>query len=420
MNVITISRDYGAGGAEVAEKLAAALGWELLDRALLHQAAELEHLPDTELERLDEHEIGLLDRLRMHPPHERYLHGLTEAAKQASARGKVVLVGRGVRELIGDAPNALHLRMVAPRSWRAARMALKEGWPEGEAEGRIAAVDRTRERFQHYFFGAACTEPARFDFIVNSAKVALDDIVAATVNLVNQTKPEGESSSPQGKTRTPSGPRGLEDAPSGLDQVVSPRAHRVVTLSRELGAWATEFAPRLAHALELHVYDRDLMSEEAKRLGVPEEQLRAMDEHAVGLVQRLRPGSLYHQYVDALGPVMHAVAKKGPALMVGRGGNRLLRDDPAAFHVRLVATPDYRLRRVMQFHWMRECPAREMLETNDAIRRRFFQHCFGAHWDDPLEYHLVLNTGRLDETSVTLAADLASRFWNGLPAGSAP
>lgn len=388
--IVTISREYGAGGAEVAEKLANALGWELLDRALLHQAAALEHLPDAELEPLDEQEIGLLDRFRLHPPHERYLHGLREAANQAVARGNVVFVGRGVRELIGDVPHALHLRLAAPRSWRATRMARRQGWPEGEAEGRIAAVDKTRERFLRYFFGAGAAEPARFDFIANTARVPLDAIVAATVNLVKGVAPEvaGEGS----------------------------RGRRVVTLSRELGAWATEFAPRLGQALGLHVYDQELVDEEARRLGVPAAQLRALDEHAVGLAQRLMPGSLYHQYVDAIGPVMRELATRTPALIVGRGGNRLLGDEPAAFHVRLVATHDFRLRRVMQYHWMREGPARELLDGSDGVRRRFFQHCFGTHWDDPLEYHLVLNTGRLGDASVRLAADLAVRHWQARPA----
>jgi cytidylate kinase len=421
--IVTLSRDYGAGGAEVAAKIAAVLGWELLDRELLHQAAELEHLPDAELERLDEHEIGLLDRFRLHPPHERYLHGLREAAKQAAARGNVVLVGRGVRELLGDAPNALHVRLVAPRSWRATRMAHREGWPAGEAEARIAAVDKTRERFLRYFFGAGAAEPARFDFIVNTARVSLDDVVAATVTFLSTAKPEGESSSPRGrpeKATSPIGrPRGLEDSPSGLGGKEKRRERRIVTLSRELGAWATEFAPRLARALDLHVYDRELVEEESRRLGVPETQLRALDEHAVGVAQRLMPGSLYHQYVDAMGPVMREIAKRSPALIVGRGGNRLLRDDPAAFHVRLVATHDFRLRRVMQYHWMREDPARNMLDGNDSIRRRFFEHCFGAHWADPLEYHLILNTGRLGESSVGLGADLARRHWGRLPATEA-
>src|SRR5436309_3133443 len=128
MNVITVTRLYGAGGYEVARRVAEALGWELLDRELLHQAAAVEHLPDAELERLDEKTISLADRFRLHPPHERYIHGLTEAARQAAAKGNVVLVGRGTGYLLADLPNVFHLRLTASRDWRASRMALMVGW----------------------------------------------------------------------------------------------------------------------------------------------------------------------------------------------------------------------------------------------------------------------------------------------------
>src|SRR5205807_2311998 len=126
MNVITVSREYGAGGGEVAQRLAAALGWELLDRELLHQAAAVEHVPDADLERLDEKALGMADRFRLHPPHDQYMHGLKEAVRQAAVRGNVILVGRGTRQLLGDAPNTFHLRLVAPREWRVRRMAERE------------------------------------------------------------------------------------------------------------------------------------------------------------------------------------------------------------------------------------------------------------------------------------------------------
>src|SRR5262245_51133754 len=111
INVITISREYGAGGYETANCLAQTLGWDLLDRELLHQAELVDHLPDAELERRDEKAISLADRFRLHPPHEKYIHGLREAARQAAARGNVVLVGRGTGQLIDDTPNVLHLRL---------------------------------------------------------------------------------------------------------------------------------------------------------------------------------------------------------------------------------------------------------------------------------------------------------------------
>src|SRR5258708_6592124 len=75
MNIITVSREYGAGGGEVARRLAERLGWELLDRQLLHQAAAVEGMPDAEIEAMDEKTVGLVDRLRLHPPHERYMSG---------------------------------------------------------------------------------------------------------------------------------------------------------------------------------------------------------------------------------------------------------------------------------------------------------------------------------------------------------
>ena len=120
MKVITITREYGAGGGEVARKLAEALGWELLDRELLHQAAEVEHVPDAELERLDEKTITMADRFSLHPPHKKYLHGLTEAARQAAQRGNVVLVGRGARQLWARRPTRFicgsSLREIARRA----------------------------------------------------------------------------------------------------------------------------------------------------------------------------------------------------------------------------------------------------------------------------------------------------------------
>jgi cytidylate kinase len=118
MALVTLSREYGAGGGEVAARLARVLGWELLDHELLRRAAQLEHLPDAELEALDEQAISLSDRFRIHPIHERYIHGLSEAAREAALRGNVILVGRGTRQLVGEASDAVHLRLVAPMTSR--------------------------------------------------------------------------------------------------------------------------------------------------------------------------------------------------------------------------------------------------------------------------------------------------------------
>ena len=123
MKAITITREYGAGGGDVARRLAAALGWEVLDRELLHQAAQIEHVPDAELDRLDEKAVSMADRFSLHPPHQKYLHGLTEAARQAAQRGNVVLVGRGRGTSWARCPTCFicgssHRETGAPSGWQ--------------------------------------------------------------------------------------------------------------------------------------------------------------------------------------------------------------------------------------------------------------------------------------------------------------
>jgi cytidylate kinase len=385
MNVLTVTRDYGAGGYEVARALAERLGWELLDRELLHQAAAVEHLPDAELERLDEKAVRLADRFRLHPPHQRYLHGLTEAARQAAARGKVVLVGRGTGQLLADFPHTLHLRLVAPREWRARRMARLEGWSLDEALARCAEQDRTRERFTRYFFGDTPFEPWASDLIFHTGRVPLADVVAGVEALV------------LGST-------------AALPPTTGPR---VLTLSRELAAGDDGIITALAGRLGLEIHDRRLLEQEALRLGVTEADLAAVDEKPSGLFHRWRPGSLSQRYLDALGHLMHDLAVRGDVLLVGRGGNRILRDHAGAFHVRLNATPLARVRRIMESRWMREDLARRVLADSDSRRRRFHDSAFGADWADSLEYDLTVNAARLGSHTAGVLARAASLRWSG-------
>jgi cytidylate kinase len=385
MNVVTVTREYGAGGYEVARRVADALGWDLLDRELLHRAAAVEHLPDAELERLDEKAVTLADRFRLHPPHQRYMHGLGEAARQAAARGDVVLVGRGTGQLLADFPNAFHLRLTASRDWRARRMAQKEGWSLEQATARCAEEDRTRERFTRYFFGDAPFQAAAYHLTIHTGWAPLEDAAACVAAVVR----DGQD------TTNPA------DSPSP----------RVLTLCPEVGAGTTGFARTLAARLGLRVYDHELLEQEAARLGVTAAELEKVDERPGGVLQRLRPGGLSQRYFDALGKLMNELASQGDTAIVGRGGNRILRDHPRAFHVRLIAPADVRVRRVMEHRWLRQAAARHVIADSDGQHRRFYEEFFGADWADPQDYHLIVNTGRLGPAAIDLVSFAAWRRW---------
>jgi len=385
MKTITITREYGAGGGEVAKRLAEAFGWQVLDRELLHQAAQIEHMPDEELDRLDEKAVSMADRFRLHPPHQKYLHGLTEAARQAAQQGNVVLVGRGARHLLGEMPEVFHLRLVAPRDWRIERMAKLEGWSLDQARAKCLEVDRTRELFSRYFFGDAATQPAQFDLVVNTARVSLEEVTLIVAALVQS---------------------------ASVERTGSPAHDRVLTLSRELGAGETQFATALAERLKMRVYDRELLEQEAVRLGVPEAEIEKIDERPAGIFQRFRPGSIYQRYIEALKQIMEQLAERGDVILVGRAGNCILRDDPRALHVRLVAPMPVRLRRVMEYRWVREGVAKKLVAESDAQRRSFYEGYFGVDWANPLEYHVTVNSGRLGSAAVDVVSLAAERHWS--------
>jgi cytidylate kinase len=388
MNVITVSRQYGAGGYEVARHLAEALGWELLDRELLHRAAAVEQLPDAELERPDEKAVTLADRFRLHPPHQRYLHGLTEAARQAAARGKVVLVGRGTGQLIPESSDVLHLRLTAPKDWRARRMARQEGWSFERALARCTEEDRARDRFIRYFFGQAPFRNSSYALTVNTGRVPLGEVVAAVVALV------------RGEFRSPD----------------RPGAGRVLTLSRELDAGDSGFAPTLGQRLGLRVYDRALLEQESARgrgRAGPRAGRRAPLRH-FQTRRAWQPLPALFRRAEAAdegvgGPRRRASGRAG-------GGSALLRDFPRVLHVYMVAPEDVRVRRVMEHRWLREGPARELIAQSAALRSGFYRSYFDADWSDPLEYHLTVNSGRLGPAAVELVAYAAEWYWAVTPA----
>ena len=186
----------------------------------------------------------------------------------------------------------------------------------------------------------------------------------------------------------------------------------MLTLSRELGAGDSNFAPALAERLKLHVYDRELLEQESVGLGLPEAELEKLDEQPASIFQRFRPGSIYQRYFEALERLLRKLAQRGDVILVGRGGNYFLRGDPGAFHVRLIAPMAVRCRRIMEYRWVREAVAKKQIAESDAQRRRFHESYFGIDWSNPLEYHITVNSGRLGLMALDLVALAARRHWS--------
>jgi cytidylate kinase len=193
LRVVTVSRQYGSGGARIAARVASRLGFKLLDRALLEQAARTAQCDPAVAEKLDEHldgwahqvarslwrgafeqvgpDAGVLDAERMAQLNHRLI-------AEAAALGECVIVGRGAPCLLRERPDAFHAFVYAPRAERIER--LRGRVPAGSDPGRVMDdFDQARAAYVQGHFGCRWDDPALYDLMVSTR--AGEDVAAEVI-----------------------------------------------------------------------------------------------------------------------------------------------------------------------------------------------------------------------------------------------
>src|SRR5690348_8007528 len=165
MPVITISRMYGSGGSEVAQRVAAALGWSLLDNDMVDAIAERSGLTRAEVSAQDERVPSMVERLaaalslgspEMLPPvptgpmettEERIVAVTRRVIEEAVQTGPAVFVGRGAQCLLAEREDALHVFCYAPRI--ALRKYAVDTFKVGPDEADKMINDQNKQREQY-------------------------------------------------------------------------------------------------------------------------------------------------------------------------------------------------------------------------------------------------------------------------------
>jgi len=178
MAVITLSREMGSRGDDIARLIAERLGLRLVNRELINRAAKDAGAPEVALAEIDE--LGLLGVKPSAATLRLYREKVAAVIHELAAEGDVLLVGRGGQVILADRPDALHVRIVAPRPMRIARIQAICRVPDEVASARIDASDAARTGFLKRHFGVRGDEAHLYDLVINTAH--LD--VAAAVDLV--------------------------------------------------------------------------------------------------------------------------------------------------------------------------------------------------------------------------------------------
>lgn len=186
--VVTLSRQRGAGGRQVAERLAKELGLDLFDGEIIQQIAQNAHLSERVVSALDERSRRVLTDWLVafgsdYLSPNAYREHLTRLVGAIASHGGAVILGRGAHLILGPA-RALRVLVVAPLAARVAAVAGREGLSEREAQRHIAEIEAQRQAFLLSHFHVDSADLSHFDVVVNTGVLGIEGAVAVMRSAV--------------------------------------------------------------------------------------------------------------------------------------------------------------------------------------------------------------------------------------------
>ncbi len=176
MPVITLSRELGSRGDDVAVAVAERLKLRLIGRELINQAARQAGAPEVALAEIDE--LGLLGLKPGRAAFQLYRTTVEQVIRDLAAGGNVLLVGRGGQIVLAGQAGVLHVRISAPHAARVRCVAERCRVSVEAAAARIAASDRARSAYLRRHYGAAWDDPQLYDLMINMAQLRVEDAAA--------------------------------------------------------------------------------------------------------------------------------------------------------------------------------------------------------------------------------------------------
>lgn len=216
MPVITISKEHGAGGKQISQDIARALGYELVDKAMIVKVAQDAKVAAEKVEKYDQEAYdsmskylsnmllanpslysGLGFELPMAGPGilpagydffdaEQYLKFTQTVMDNLFKKGNVVIVGRGSQVYLAERPGCLHIKITAPLESRVKHVMEKHAVNEKEAKDIIHKRDKARSSYIRDFYQCDWNDPCLYHMIINASKMKSEAIVAVVKEAIKQ------------------------------------------------------------------------------------------------------------------------------------------------------------------------------------------------------------------------------------------
>jgi hypothetical protein len=203
IRLITISREYGAGGSELGVLLGQSLGWPVLDHELVGKLAARLSCDEGEVVAMDEHAPTFLERLaavatvtapesRVHArPWSTDPDCVAAAAREVLLEAvqnlPLIVVGHGGNCLFRGRADVLRVRVAAPLDVRVRRVVRRSGLTPAQAAATVRRRDSDRQQYLQRYYQSDMNDPYSYDLQINTGTVALETAAQLVLGLIRSS-----------------------------------------------------------------------------------------------------------------------------------------------------------------------------------------------------------------------------------------
>lgn len=191
--IITISREFGAGGGEIGRRVARELNFEYFDKEIILKAARESNVDVESLLKWDEKvpmDFGFAQSLfdfYNKPLNVKLFNALQQVIKEIGEKGNCVIVGRNANTILKEFDYGLHVFIHADPNWRLERM--KKKMPdasEAKISEEIREIDKMRRKYCSYYTNTEFGAAEYYDISLNTSKLGIDTCIDIICNLAKQ------------------------------------------------------------------------------------------------------------------------------------------------------------------------------------------------------------------------------------------
>lgn len=175
MAIVTVSRQLGSLGTDVAHRLAEEVEVDCLDKDSFEKALQERGMARAKVDKYDEKKPSVWDTFST--DRDLYLHFMKTVVYDCARKGDAVILGRGGQVLLRGLPGTLSVRIIAPYETRVSRLEERLGVARREAEQAIRHSDHDRSGFHRFFFNVNWSDACLYDMVLSTANLSVGSVV---------------------------------------------------------------------------------------------------------------------------------------------------------------------------------------------------------------------------------------------------